>query len=202
MDVRTHLADALRRAAAAAGVLDSDVAALRAHLTPRATSRVLPKGVPLETPGTVAAHVHFLHRGSLLQAYPTHGRRRTTYVWTAGDVVARAGSLLSGRPDRNGVYAAAAATEVLSWAWAPLRDFLRAAPERAPLLQAFTAGALVAVCDVTAVKTLPTARARYEALLAARPDWCAAVPQTEIASLLGVRRETVSRIRADIARGG
>ena len=168
--------------------------AVLALVRSRATERTLPRGAVLDAPDTVQRDLHFLVTGTAEQAYrDSAGRARVTYLWTAGDLVARVRSLLAGQPDDNGILVVRSAT-VLTLPAAAATALRERDGEVAHFAARLSDYYFAQVAALTAAKTLATPAERYERLLAQRPELAQAFSQARVASLLGMSLGTLLRM--------
>ena len=168
---------------------------LATALTKLASPRVLPKGHIVEEPGTTPARLYFLAEGAAEQYWDEGDRVRASYLWTAGDIVGRLNALLSNRPDQQGIRIVRSA-QLLSFSYTSLQQLAEHHPSYPSLALAVLQHYATAVGDLGYVLAQRKPADRFRALRDLHPLWVSDFSQTRLASLLNMRRETLSRLRA------
>lgn len=167
---------------------------LRLHLHPRTLSR----GEALVREGDRCHEIGFVGQGVLRVYFLSDGDDLTAYFATEGHTVSDYESFLSGEPSRVNIEAAEDAVlavltrEGVRWAYAELRHGERLGRLIAERL-------LVATHRRLASFYLDSAEERYRKLVREQPGLVQRVPQHLVASYVGVRPQSLSRIRRRIA---
>ena len=173
----------------------------RAWLAGQFRERRLERGDHLLREGEQCREVAFVVEGVLRVYVLDDGDEQTTYFGTAGQFVTDYESVLSGAPSAMNVDAltscrlAVLPSEALAEAYARLADGERLGRQIAERLFLAAHRRLMSVY-------LDSAEDRYLALVTDHPDLVQSVPQHVLASYLGVRPPSLSRIRARVARRG
>lgn len=167
---------------------------LRRHLR----LRTLAKGETLVREGERCHEVAFVGHGVLRVYFLSDGDDRTAYFVTEGHTVSDYESFLAGEPSKMNIEAIEDAVlvvlnrEGMRWAYEELRHGERLGRLIAERL-------FVATHRRLASFYLDTAEARYRRLVDEHPGLVQRVPQHLIASYVGVRPQSLSRIRRRIA---
>ncbi|WP_177236756.1 Crp/Fnr family transcriptional regulator [Spirosoma endophyticum] len=154
----------------------------------------LVKGDLLLKPGQVCKHIFFLQTGLLRSFYLTDGEERNVAFTLENSFVTDMKSLRSGQPAQLSIQALESSTLQSI----PKADLL-GLYERSHHLEAFGRRLLENLLEeqeeYAAWFTLYSARERYNRLVKKQPDLVQRVSLGHLASFLGIRRETLSRIR-------
>ena len=173
---------------------DSERRALGARLG----ERTLDRGGALVRQGDRCDVVGFVAQGAMRITVTVDGDERTTYFATDGQMVSDYESVLTGAPARTTLEAVEPCTlslldrGTIDWAYGALRHGERLGRLVAENLFVATHRRLVSFY-------VDTAEARYLRLLDEHPGLVQRVPQHLIASYVGVRPQSLSRIRARLA---
>ena len=187
----------LDHVAAAIALRPGERAALRARLR----RRELAAGTAWVREGARCDEVAFVADGLLRVYFLADGDDVTAYFASEGQTVSDYESFLTRAPSRMTIEAIAPATLVVldrgavEWAYATLAEGERLGRRIAERLFLATHARLAAFY-------LESAEARYTRLVAEHPDLLQRVPQHTIASYLGVRPQSLSRIRRRLAEAG
>ena len=176
-------------------------AELRAELAALTRTRALAPGEHWLSAGATCDHVALVRAGIVRYYWLRDGEEVTSYFVAPGGLLSDYASFLTRAP-AEAYLAACAPTELavlhradVAWAYAQ-----GAAGER--LGRRVAEHLFVATHRRLASFYLENAEARYRRLLAEQPELVAALPQHLLASYVGVRAPSLSRIRARLARGG
>lgn len=154
----------------------------------------LAKGVLILQPGQVCKHIIFLQSGLLRSFYITEGEERNVGFTLENGFVTDLKSLRSEQPSELSIQALESST-LLS---IPKTDLVQLY-DRSHQLEAFGRRLLEKLLEeqeeYAAWFTLYSARERYNLLVKKQPALVQRVPLGHLASFLGIRRETLSRIR-------
>ncbi|MFD2933835.1 Crp/Fnr family transcriptional regulator [Spirosoma flavum] len=155
----------------------------------------LVKGDLILQPGQVCKHIYFLEAGLLRSFYLRDGDERNVAFTLENGFVTDLKSLRSGQASELSIQVLEAST-LFSIPKADLLDLYR----RSHQLEAFGRRLLESLLeqqeDYAAWFTRYSARERYDRLVNKQPDLVQRVSLGHLASFLGIRRETLSRIRS------
>ncbi|QIP13762.1 Crp/Fnr family transcriptional regulator [Spirosoma aureum] len=154
----------------------------------------LPKGDLLLQPGQVCKHIFFLQTGLMRSFYLKDGEERNVAFTLENGFVTDLKSLRSAQPSELSIQALEPST-LFSM---PKNDLLQLY-EQSHQLESFGRRLLETLLeeqeDYAAWFTLYSAKERYNQLLKKQPALVQRVSLGHLASFLGIRRETLSRIR-------
>lgn len=151
--------------------------------------------------GSICAHLYFVETGFLRGVNRTEGGERTGWFWKEYDLVAALYSFLTQTPtDQQIVAVEPCRLSRLSYVHlqALYRDFPSLNLAGRLLIERYFLQAM----EQTRLLQTGDVRTRYEALLALHPDIFQRTTLADIASFLGARPETISRVRRKRKEGG
>ena len=172
----------------------------RGTLGARLSARSLARGEPLVREGDRCDLVAFVGAGAIRVTVTVDGDERTAYFATDGQTVSDYESFLTRAPARMTLEAvepcelAVLDRDAIAWGYAELRHGERLGRLIAENLFLATHRRLISFY-------VDSAEARYLRLLDEHPGLVQRVPQHMIASYVGVRPQSLSRIRARLAGG-
>lgn len=158
--------------------------------------KFLKKGDFLLKQNYVCDSLSFIHRGSLRFYTHTADSELTFYFFTEGQWAADVESLLIQKPTPHFLEAAEDA-EISVISLFQMHELMNADP-CFRMLNALMAQMTVSTSHLIALNT-KSPDERYSDLLATHPEWIRRFPQKQIASYLGITRETLSRVRSRIS---
>lgn len=176
---------------------DADCALFLPHLH----VRTMPARTHWLEAGHTCREIAFVHTGTLRMYYLADGKEINTAFFFPDEFAVEYGSFLHGTRSRYSIEALSDCTLI---SFGP--DALRAAYDRSHRWERF--GRLMAEYAYAQATAriegflFMDAMERYMDLLKNRPQVLAQVPLYHVASYLGLERETLSRIRRRIAKGG
>jgi CRP-like cAMP-binding protein len=144
--------------------------------------------------GEIAAHIHYVKKGSLRQWLNKDGKDITTQFFFEGQAVASIESFMNGEPSMFSIESIEA-SEIVSIPKKTFEEVLRTNPTlkngfQDYLFQRFRDYARL---FISRIKDSP--RERYEDLMRNHPEIIKRIPQHYIASYLGITPVSLSRIR-------
>lgn len=180
----------LRRFFLSFGPLSEDDLAVVAS---KVRSRSLDKGQFLLRPGDVAGSVYFVKAGLLRLYHVVRGREQTRNFFTEKTLFSDSLSYFTKRPTTS-YLEALEPTDLLELSKSACDQIFDASLPLARVGRRIIEAATAALAARVADSLVPKGPARYQALLASRPDLFQRVPQYLIASYLGLTPEALSRI--------
>ncbi len=179
---------------------DPDLRHVGEVLAARGTYRRVPKGELLLRSGQTAEAFYFMHRG-VVRNYVDGGRNgSTTWLTLDANFVTAMASMTSGEPSLESIETLEE-TELLAFAAADLQRAYREVPGAERLGRLVVEHYFRAMTSRLYHNALMSARERYVELLESSPEIIARVPLSIIAGYLQMTPETLSRTRAQLARG-
>lgn len=177
----------------------------RASLTPAEWEGVT-KEIPLKTfkkgtfllkEGQVVTTCFSVIQGCVREFYLMDGEERTTEFYTEGDSLSAAASRSQGTPAKQ--YWECIETTTLSvFTYEKEKELYRRFPRLESLCRVEVEEKFAAYQEAMAIYVNSTPEERYLNLLKNRPDLLDRVPQYQLASYIGVKPESLSRIRGRI----
>ncbi len=162
---------------------------------------LIPRGGALVQPGNTTHPLYFIHSGAVryMLIVPATGEDITKDFSFAPTFAASFGSAVSGRPARVGIVAMTDCV-VSSWPMSRLTALYDADPEWQKLGRKLAEWLYVRKEDREIAFLTQTADERHAALSQTFPDMIAKVPQRHLASYLGITPESLSRLKARLAK--
>lgn len=161
--------------------------------------RQYPKGTLLLKEGEVSMEAYFVLEGCVRQYYIVDGDEKTNNFFTEEQWVVSVNSISQQVPSNHFLECCVDSTLVVG-----NRDKEEALYRRFPKLETISRKVMEKVFaaqqEIMASYTTDTPEQRYLKLLKARPDLFQKIPQYQIASYVGVKPESLSRIRKRIAQ--
>lgn len=161
--------------------------------------RQYPKGTLLLKEGEVSMDAYFVLEGCVRQYYIVDGDEKTNNFFTEEQWVVSVNSISQQVPSNHFLECCVDSTLVVG-----NRDKEEALYRRFPKLETISRKVMEKVFaaqqEIMASYTTDTPEQRYLKLLKARPDLFQKIPQYQIASYVGVKPESLSRIRKRIAQ--
>lgn len=161
--------------------------------------RQYPKGTLLLKEGEVSMEAYFVLEGCVRQYYIVDGDEKTNNFFTEEQWVVSINSISQQVPSNHFLECCLDSTLVVG-----NRDKEEALYRRFPKLETISRKVMEKVFaaqqEIMASYTTDTPEQRYLKLLKARPDLFQKIPQYQIASYVGVKPESLSRIRKRIAQ--
>jgi CRP-like cAMP-binding protein len=171
--------------------------ALLAILEQHLTERRVAKDELLLHPGPVCRDIYFVSQGLLRQYLLKDGQERNVEFGLPGDFLTEYQSLTTQQPARHYLQALEQSQLLVL-----RREVLLQLYEQEPAFQTLGRALLekLAAAQQQRIETLAclTAAERYAQLLARQPALVQRVPLHQLASYLGVARETLSRVRRQL----
>ena len=162
---------------------------------------VVPRGGFLVNLGDTTHPLFFIHSGTIryMMILPESGGDVTKDFSVGPTFAVSFGSAVSGQPARVGI-AAVTDCVVSVWPFRRLTALYDADPEWQKLGRVLAERLYVRKEDREIAFLTQTAEQRYAALTRTFPDLIAQVPQRHLASYLGITPESLSRLKARLAR--
>ena len=158
----------------------------------------VPRNTVLEAAGAVPAHLYFIVDGYLRLYYQDErGDEATTALASGGEFLTPFLSFIHQRPATESL-AAITACDVLRIAHPHLKQLIAASPAFQQFSLLIFEQAIAATAHRADSLATRAAGQRYRDLLAARPDLLLHVPVQYVASFLGIKPESLSRIRRQL----
>ncbi|HNE30538.1 MAG TPA: Crp/Fnr family transcriptional regulator [Saprospiraceae bacterium] len=156
------------------------------------------KGATLLKEGQIAKLCYFVLKGCIRQYYLVDGEERTTNFYTEGQPVTPYGGTFKQEPSK---YYLECVEETTVTAGSPEEEalFFAKFPRLEPVSRLAVEEELGKTQDQLSTYILSSPEERYLQLLKTRPDLLDRVPQYQLASYLGVKPESLSRIRRRVA---
>ncbi|MGV9013843.1 MAG: Crp/Fnr family transcriptional regulator [Flavobacteriales bacterium] len=152
------------------------------------------KGQALLSSGQVCKSIYFVERGYLRSSYIKDGREVNTAFTFEGGFATDLKSLRTSSPAELMIQAGEP-VEIHEFGKEALLQLYAVSPEIATFGRNVLEQILLEQEEHSNTFKLCSPTERYHALLAGRPEMLRRVPLTQIASYLGIARETLSRIR-------
>ena len=167
-------------------------------ITETMTIRQYSKGTVLLKEGQVSTEVYFVLEGCVRQFYLVDGEEKTANFFTEEQWVISMNSFSQNQPSNHFLDCCIDSTLVVG-----NRDKEESLYRRFPKFETVSRKVMEKVFaeqqEIMSSYTTDTAEQRYLKLLKARPDLFQKIPQYQIASYVGVKPESLSRIRKRIA---
>lgn len=144
--------------------------------------------------GRVCSHIYFILKGVMRCFYEKQGREVNNWVYRESDVIVSVSSYFSQRPSRENIQALENTTLIgVSFQEYEFmkKNFMEFNYLRAELLEKYYS----LVDNWTYDLKMQPAEEKYQSLLKSQPWLFERIPAKEIAKLLGMKEETLSRIR-------
>ena len=168
-------------------------------ITETMTIRQYSKGTVLLKEGQVSTEVYFVLEGCVRQFYLVDGEEKTANFFTEEQWVISMNSFSQNQPSNHFLDCCIDSTLVVG-----NRDKEESLYRRFPKFETVSRKVMEKVFaeqqEIMSSYTTDTAEQRYLKLLKARPDLFQKIPQYQIASYVGVKPESLSRIRKRIAQ--
>lgn len=177
----------------------------RASLTP-AEWEAITKDIPIKTfkkgsfllkEGQVVTTCYSVFKGCVREFYLMDGEERTTEFYTEGDSLSAAASRIQGTPAKQ-YWECLEATTLSVFTYEKEKELYRRFPRLESLCRIEVEEKFAAYQQAMAIYMNSTPEERYLNLLKNRPDLLDRVPQYQLASYIGVKPESLSRIRGRI----
>ena len=167
-------------------------------ITETMTIRQYSKGTVLLKEGQVSTEAYFVLEGCVRQFYLVDGEEKTANFFTEEQWVISMNSFSQNQPSNHFLDCCIDSTLVVG-----NRDKEESLYRRFPKFETVSRKVMEKVFaeqqEIMSSYTTDTAEQRYLKLLKARPDLFQKIPQYQIASYVGVKPESLSRIRKRIA---
>lgn len=150
--------------------------------------------------GQVCRHIYFVNSGCIRYFYEVDGQEHTAQFFFENGWYTDYGSFLSGQPTDSSV-AAIEKTELLALEKSNLEKLYHEIPKFERFGRLMAENAYLGIRHRTKSLTNLSAEARYLHLIKERPKIFERVPQHYIASYLGIKPPSLSRIRKRISSG-
>ena len=160
--------------------------------------RDYPKGTILLREGQICNECYFTIRGCVRSYFLVNGEERTTYFYTEEDAVASMKSYLNRSPADH-YLACVEDTKLAVLDYQKEQELYRRVPKFESLCRVSMEEDFGKQQQILATYITTSPEERYLNLLETRPDLLHRVPQYQLASYLGVKPESLSRIRKRIA---
>ena len=168
-------------------------------ITETMTIRQYSKGTVLLKEGQVSTEAYFVLEGCVRQFYLVDGEEKTANFFTEEQWVISMNSFSQNQPSNHFLDCCIDSTLVVG-----NRDKEESLYRRFPKFETVSRKVMEKVFaeqqEIMSSYTTDTAEQRYLKLLKARPDLFQKIPQYQIASYVGVKPESLSRIRKRIAQ--
>ncbi len=173
---------------------DEEIRAIEASLL----VKTFPKGSVLLEAGKIATEAYFVLEGCVRQYYLIEGEERIVNFFTEGDWIVAPESMSGGVPARHYLETCEETRFVVGTAERE-QMLYKQFPRFESISRTIMETMLGAQQALTASYHTDTPEERYKKLLECRPDIPQRVPQYQIASYIGVKPESLSRIRKRLA---
>lgn len=147
--------------------------------------------------GQVCGHVYFINSGCLRYFYNVDGQENTAQFFFENAWYTDFDSFLTGRPSKLNIQALEK-TEVLMLSFKNIHELYDKIPKFERLGRKLAENAFLGVRNRNEMLENFTAEERYLNLIKERPKVMERVPQHFIASYIGIKPESLSRIRRNI----
>jgi CRP-like cAMP-binding protein len=168
-----------------------------AEITPLFVPKHVDRQAFLVHSGDVCQHLYFVERGLLRLYYLHNGVETTRYFAPEGEFITTLTSFLTRQPSLE-LMQAVEDTELLQITYTDHQHLLRTCPAWLQLYASLLEEAYIGDTRRLESFICQTAEARYRQFLAQSGDLVQRVPQQHIATYLGIKPETLSRIRRKI----
>lgn len=158
------------------------------------------KGTMLLRAGEVATKSYYVLSGLVRQYYIVDGEEKNTFFYTEGHSVSSMTSLTTGTPSKHFLSCLEDCTLSVIQRDKEV-EFYQRFPRFEKMCRTQTEEELGNYQDMLATYITSTPEERYFNLIESRPELLDRVPQYQLASFLGVKPESLSRIRKRIAGG-
>lgn len=157
--------------------------------------RLIAKGDFVLKEGTFCTSFYFCQKG-LFRLYflDENGNERTGYFYSKGEFISAYASFVKGRPSRFYVQALED-SEIIEIDQRAAQDLLSFSPKFDLLARIAMEEEMIAQQEILEALIAKSAEERYEMLFANEKDLFKRVPQKYLASYIGVRPESMSRIK-------
>lgn len=159
--------------------------------------RQFAKGAVLLAAGAVATESYFVLQGCVRQFYVVSDAERSTQFWVEGEWIIPMQSLATQNPSAYSLSCVEDCT-LVTGDDARAQALFAAHPRLEALSRVVVERALAQQQELTAMYVVETPEERYLRILQTRPDLLQRVPQYQLASYIGVKPESLSRIRRRI----
>lgn len=160
--------------------------------------RTFPKGTEILREGQIARDSYYVIRGCVREYELRDGEEKTTAFYTEGDSVANFKSLANGSPSSI-YFVCAEDSEMTVLNLEMEQELYRQFPRFETFCRTGMESMMGEKHEQLASYISLTPEERYKKLQEDRPDLLNRVPQYQIASYLGIKPETLSRIRKRMA---
>ncbi len=160
----------------------------------------VPKGTFLLKEGQVASHCYFILKGCVREYHLKDGEEKTTNFHTEGDTVTSAVSYIQRTPAKH-FLECLEDTTMTALSYENELELNRRFPRLESICRQKVEEKMGIYQEMVAQYMSSTPEERYLHLLENRPDLFDRVPQYHIASYIGVKPESLSRIRNRIRSG-
>lgn len=169
---------------------DEEARAIEKSMSPK----IFKKGAVLLKEGEISVDTYFVLEGCIRQYLIVDGEEKTTNFFTEGQWVISATSLLQHEPSAHALVCAEDCTLVVGNEQAA-QEMFTTFPRFETIARAVMETAFAEQQKAMTSHLTDTPEQRYLKLQKTRPDLFQRVPQYQIASYLGVKPESLSRIR-------
>ena len=160
--------------------------------------RIYKKGALLLKPGQVANYCYFVFKGCVREYYLIDGEEKTTAFYTEGDSISSNSSFIQRVPAKH-YWECIEECTLSSTSYEGELELFRRCPRFGTLCREKVEEKLGEYQEKLAAYMLSTPEERYLDILSNRPDLLYRVPQYQLASYIGVKPESLSRIRRRIS---
>ncbi|MEZ4773902.1 MAG: Crp/Fnr family transcriptional regulator [Bacteroidia bacterium] len=161
---------------------------------------VIPKKTILLHAGEVCRHAWFIDTGCMRYFYNTYeGMEITGYIFTENAFVSSFGSFVSRQPSTQSIDAIED-SELTVISYAHMRKLYDHIPQMERFGRLLAENIVVGSQMRTASLLVDDPETRYQKLLRERPELLVRIPHYYIASYLGIKPETLSRIRKRLSK--
>ena len=152
------------------------------------------KGANILRAGEVAIRCCFIHKGCVRQYYLVDGEERTTAFFTEGETLSSMLSFVRREPSRHYLQCVEDSV-ILFVTWEAEKKLFAAFPRLESLSRVSTTEQFGEYQENMATFLFSTPEERYLHLVNTRPELLQRIPLYQLASYLGVKPESLSRIR-------
>jgi len=163
--------------------------------------RYLKKGEVFFSEGKISTEIYYVVQGCIRLFYNVNGDEKTAFFYTDGQFICAGESYTFGVPAVEN-YQAIEAAEIFVFEKKKTEELLNRVPKMEIIARVATENELITSQKIIASFVTQSAEQRYVHLLSKQGALLQRVPQQYIASYLGVSPETLSRIKARVARKG
>lgn len=165
-----------------------------ASITEGMDVKTYPKGTVLLREDEVANLTYFVMKGCVRQYYLVDGEERTNYFFTENQWVLSLKSMMSQTP-ANVFWVCEEETELVNGDEEREQKIFNKHPRFEGIARKVLELIIAEHQELLAEYAVDNAEQRYQRLMARRPDLLQRVPQYQIASYIGIKPESLSRIR-------